>query len=215
MNLFRRVIFILAVIFLGALFIWPMWQITLIAPQYPNGVTMYIWINKLGGDTPSTLQNINILNHYIGMKYIEPDTIPELKYFKYVIMAMIGLGLLMALWGKRTGFIIWTAILIILCGFGVYDFYLWLYDYGHNLSETAPIKIPGMVYQPPLFGQKYLLNFLAKSYPYTGGWFVAGSIILGILASWFPFKKKTNERTGDNHLDGMGMARMHSETTAH
>ena len=43
--------------------------------------------------TRHPLQNVNILNHYVGMKYIEPDAIPELTYFPYVIIAMACLGL--------------------------------------------------------------------------------------------------------------------------
>ena len=180
----------LAAIALLALFIFPMWKITLIAPQYPQGVTLHIWINKLGGDSPSTLQNINILNHYIGMKYIEPETIPELKYFQYVVLVMVALGLLVAASGKRQLFLVWTLLLLVLCVAGIYDFYLWEYDYGHNLSSTAPIKIPDMVYQPPLIGEKYLLNFLAKSYPHVGGWFVGLSLVLGGVAFLVSKKRK-------------------------
>lgn len=42
---------------------------------------MYIWINKIGGENLVILQNINILNYYVGMKYIELEFILELKYF--------------------------------------------------------------------------------------------------------------------------------------
>ena len=186
------ILFLIAVVFLLALFFFPMWKIVLIAPQYPDGVTLYIWIDKLGGESPSTLQNINILNHYIGMKSIEPDSIPELRFMKYVVMGLIALGIAIGLIGKHRGYLLWTILLVIVCAVGMYDFYLWEYDYGHNLSPTAPIKIPGMVYQPPLIGQKYLLNFLAKSYPHIGGWFVCGSIVLGFLAFWIGNKKARN-----------------------
>ena len=185
-----KIVMALAALMLLALFLFPMWKITLIAPQYPKGVTMHIWINKLGGDSPSTLQNINILNHYIGMKYIEPETIPELKYFQYIVIAMVLLGLLAAASGRYRWYLAWGLLLIVLCALGIYDFYLWEYDYGHNLSPNAPIKIPGMVYQPPLFGEKYLLNFLAKSYPHTGGYFVMLSIVFSFLAVYLAKKAK-------------------------
>ena len=58
------------------MFVAPLWKITLEAPQYPKGLGMFIWINKITGTEPSTLQNINIMNHYIGMKAIETDSIP-------------------------------------------------------------------------------------------------------------------------------------------
>ncbi len=173
---------LIAALLLLLLFVFPMWRITLTAPQYPEGISMYIWINKITGDTEFTLQNINILNHYIGMKYIVPKSIPELTYFPYFVVAMTVIGLIFALIKNRKLYLVWLIIMIILGAMGIYDFYLWEYDYGHNLSDTAPIKIPGMVYQPPLLGSKMLLNFKADSYPYWGGLFVFISFVLSALA---------------------------------
>ena len=155
---------------------------------------MYIWINKIGGDTPATLQNINILNHYIGMKYIEPDSIKELKYFPYIILAMSFLAFLAAFINKRGLFLAWGILMLILAGLGLYDFYLWEYDYGHNLSDTAPIKVPGASFQPPLIGTKLILNFIAKSLPHTGGYFAMASIALAFVSWWLKSKFKKNEK---------------------
>ena len=69
-------------------FLFPLWSISLEAPQFPEGINMYIWVNQITGDTESTLQNMNILNHYIGMQKIEPDSIPELQYFPYIVVFM-------------------------------------------------------------------------------------------------------------------------------
>ncbi len=132
---------------------------------------MYIWIDNITGEKPHDLQNINGLNHYIGMKKIVPDSIPELKIMPWFIGFMIAFGLIGAASGKR--FMMWSWIVIFVVGavVGLVDFYLWEYDYGHNLdSETAIIKIPGMNYQPPLIGSKKLLNFTASSWPALGGW---------------------------------------------
>ena len=57
---------------------------------------MHIYINKIGGKDPGTLQNINILNHYIGMKKIEPDSIPELKYFPKIVWVFAILAVIFA-----------------------------------------------------------------------------------------------------------------------
>ena len=153
---------ILAIICLGTLFLFPMWKIQLFAPQYPDGVEMHIWINKIGGENPATLQNINILNHYVGMKYIEPESIPELKYFQFVIVGVMALGLLLSIVDRPWGYLSWLILFVVLCALGLYDFYLWEYDYGHNLSDNAPIKIPGASFQPPLIGSKMILNFVTQ-----------------------------------------------------
>lgn len=191
MKHLHRIIMAVAALLLFLVFIFPIWQITLIAPQYPDGVTLYIWINKLSGSEPGTLQNINILNHYVGMKMIEPDSIPELKYFPKVIYAVMALGLVFALIGKRWLYFVWSLILGVLGILGLYDFYLWEYDYGHNLSPTAPIKVPGMAYQPPLFGEKMLLNFTAQSYPQGATYVFALAILLGYLAFRYGKRKES------------------------
>lgn len=174
---------VIAALWLIVIFFFPIWQITLIAPQYPDGISMYIWINKITGDGPGTLQNINILNHYVGMKAIVPDSIPELSYFQWVIGCMGMLGLIFAWIGNRKLFLIWVIVMLVLGALGIYDFYLWEYDYGHDLSPTAPIKVPGMAYQPPLFGKKILLNFTAYSYPSWGSLFFGLALVTGLVAS--------------------------------
>jgi len=175
---------ITAVLALCSLYFFPLWKVTLIAPQYPDGVSMHIYINKIGGDTPGTLQNINILNHYIGMAKIEPESIPELTYFPYVVAALAFMGLLAALVNKPWLYLTWFLIFLTLGILGIYDFYLWTYDYGHNLDPNAPIQVPGQTYQPPLIGSKMLLNFKSTSWPGVGGTGMGIAIFLSFLA-WF------------------------------
>ncbi|NJC26977.1 hypothetical protein [Neolewinella antarctica] len=177
----------LGLLLLLGVFLFPIWQITLEAAQFPGGLRLNIWINRFSGDEGGgdIIKNINILNHYIGMQYIEPDSIPELQYFPYVIWAMFGLGVVSMVIDRRWAYFTWSGIMIVLCLLGVYDFYLWLYDYGHNLDPMAPIKIEGMVYMPPLFGEKDLLNFYVKSYPRLGTILVAVSMVLSFVAGWF------------------------------
>lgn len=180
-----RIFMVLASIVMVLVFFFPIWRITLIAPQYPTGITMYIWIHQITGESTGTLQNINILNHYVGMKMIVPDSIPELQYFKFVTGLVMLLGLVAAILNKKWIYLAWVMLVLILGILAVYDFYLWEYDYGHNLSPTAPIKVPGMAYQPPLFGKKMLLNFEAYSYPFWGSAFIGLSIVFAFLAYWF------------------------------
>lgn len=185
-----RIKFILAGAFLSLLFILPLWRISLIAPQYPNGVHMWIYINKIGGSEPGTLQNVNILNHYIGMKFIEPDSIPELVYFPYIVGLFIVFALIAAFLDKKWVYFSWIALLVIGCVLAMYDFYLWEYDYGHNLDPHAIMKFEGESFQPPLFGNKKLLNFVAKSYPHWGGYALIMSLLLGAWGTLSSFKRK-------------------------
>ncbi len=183
----RILVAVASLLMVSAYFV-PLWQILMWAPQYPEGLEMDIWINTISGD----VKIISALNHYIGMKHIEVEMFPEFQYMIYIVGFLIGFGLLAALINKR--FMLWSFTLL-LVGTGIaalVDFYLWGYDYGHNLDPTAAINIPGMTYQPPLIGTKILLNFTAFSGPDIGGWLfvVAAVMIIGTLV----FEIKTNKK---------------------
>lgn len=185
-----RILIAAAAIMLIALYFVPIWKINIDAPQFPDEVSMYIYINEIGGNEPNTLANINILNHYIGMQPIEPDEIPELEYMPYILGFLIAFGLTAAVINKRWLAITWAALLLVAGGLGMYDFYLWEYDYGHNLDPMAPIKVPGMSYQPPLIGTKVMLNITATSLPHIGGWLAVGSVVTIAIALFNEFKLK-------------------------
>jgi copper chaperone NosL len=174
-----RILIAAASLLMITAFFVPIWQIQMWAPQYPEWLHMKIWINNLSGD----IEIINGLNHYIGMKYIRVEMFPEFKIMPWILAGIIAFGIIAALIGRK--WIGWAfLIILVLAGIaGMLDFYLWGYDYGHNLDPTAAIKVPGMSYQPPLIGTKELLNFIAYSAPDIGGWLmaVAGVMVIGAL----------------------------------
>jgi len=179
---------ILAALLPLALFLFPIWNITLQAPQYPDDIGMDIWITHIEGHRENDLQNINIMNHYVGMKEI-PEHLPEFEFFPYIVAGMSLLGVLFAFIGNNKLFLAWFILFVILGILGMYDFYLWEYDYGHDLNPQAAIKIPGQGYQPPLIGAKQILNFRAISLPMTGAYFLFGGILLS-LAAFFKGRKQ-------------------------
>jgi hypothetical protein len=166
----------LALALVACLFL-PLWRVALLAPQYPEGLGFYIWANRMSGD----LQSINGLNHYIGMKQIVPESIPELRLMPWALGGLIVAGLGAAAWGRRKALVTWVSILGIGALAGLADFWRWGYDYGHDLDPTAAIKIPGMSYQPPVLGSKQLLNFHATSLPAVGGWIAFGVLAVGLV----------------------------------
>lgn len=182
----RIIIFVCALAMIPANFL-SVWQIQLEAPQYPEGLKMEIWSHKIAGD----FDKINGLNHYIGMAEIKQENFPEFKVMPWLIWLFVALGILTALVGKR--FLLWIYVIILSASgaWGIYDFWNWEYQYGHNLNPHAAIKIPGMAYQPPLIGWKQLLNFLAGSFPDIGGWLVIGSAVIIVMVLFYEqFRKK-------------------------
>lgn len=193
MNTKSRIMVAVAALMLILTFFFPLWTIDLNAPQYPEGLGIRIWLDQISGMKPNDLQSINGLNHYIGMKVIDPESIPELKIMPYIIVFMIVFGLLNAYMKNRKLIYIWLILFIILGVIGMYDFYMWEYDYGHQLNPDAPIKVPGMTYQPPLIGSKQLLNISAVSLPSTAAIVIFISILLNIAALYVDTKGKKHE----------------------
>jgi len=190
-----KILIIIGALMIMLTFVFPLWYIDLEAPQYPEGIGLEIWINQIVGQNPHDLANINGLNHYIGMKEIEPESIPELKIMPYLMIFMMLFGIMAAILGKRPIVYTWILLFIIMAVVGMYDFYMWEYDYGHNLNPQAAIKIPGMAYQPPLIGSKMLLNFNAISMPHIATYILVCTVVLAAIALIIDskVKKKRNE----------------------
>lgn len=184
-----RMLFILGGISLFAILFFPLWQIQLSAPQYPEGLVLLIFPNKLGGN----VDIINGLNHYIGMRSIHAADFYEFTILPYIICFFSLLFIITGIIGKRK--LMNLSFILFVC-FGIIamaDFWKWEFNYGHTLNPDAAIIVPGMSYQPPLIGFKQLLNFGAYSIPDTGGWiFVAVGIILlfVVCRQWYAQRSK-------------------------
>lgn len=157
------------VLILIPVYFTPLWYIHLSAPQYRDGLSMNIYINKITGGSEHDLKNINLLNHYVGMKEINADSFPEFDIMPYILAFLITGGVLTFFYNKRfmvyLGVLTFAAVAIA----GIIDFGTWLHDYGTDLSPDAPLKIPGLTFEPPLIACKAMMNFYTCSWPHIGG----------------------------------------------
>ena len=181
-----KLLMIIGSLLLLGLFVFPLWNITLEAPQYPTPLGMDIHINKFTDTHEFDIKNINLMNHYVGMQYI-PETISEFKIFPWVIGIMVALGVVFGFFGNHKLFLTWFIIMSLFGIAGMYDFYLWEYDYGHNLDPKAIMNFKNsdgsvMGFQPPLFGSKDILNFKAHSYPRLGAYLMFLGMSLTVIA---------------------------------
>lgn len=194
------IIMIIGSALLLGLFVFPLWSIELEAPQYPNGIGMNIHLDGLQGKEKHDLQNIDGLNHYIGMsKLPKPEDMWEFSVFPKVIGGMAALGIIIGLLGLFKGispkwFLGWLVLMCILGILGMYDFNAWMVDYGTNLDPKAIMKMTDadgnpLSYKPPLFGTRHILNFVAKSYPHTGAYMMGFGMFLTFVAYWLGNKK--------------------------
>lgn len=175
------------------LFVFPMWNIRLGAPQYPEPLGIDIHVNGLRGESEFDIQNIDGLNHYIGMKVLpKSDEMWEFSVFPKVVGVMAAIGIIIGVLGflekvPPVFFLGWFIVIGILGALGIYDFNLWLIDYGSDLDPNAILKLVNpdgtpMKYNPPLLGHKKLLNFDAYSYPRAGGILLGVGMFLSLVS---------------------------------
>ncbi len=192
---------IIGSLLLLGLFKFPLWNIQLEAPQYPDPLGMDIFIQGIEGEEEFDIQNIDGLNHYIGMRTIpKPEDMWEFEVFPIVISSMVALGVLIGLlvfFDKVSYKLIlgWFVLMSVLGVLGMYDFNDWMTDYGSNLDPNAIMKLTNpdgtpMTYSPPLLGHEKMLNFDVTSLPETGAWMMFAGMMLTVVAFFVGWKSR-------------------------
>ncbi|MBS1602809.1 MAG: hypothetical protein JST42_09090, partial [Bacteroidetes bacterium] len=126
---FRGVIVLLSMAMIAVLYL-PIWRIELSAPQYPEGLKLQIFANRIGGD----VDVVNGLNHYIGMHTLHTRDFVEFVVLPFIIGGFAMIGFLVALINRRAAFYGWVALFVLIAFTSMIDFYRWEYNYGHNLN---------------------------------------------------------------------------------
>lgn len=182
------ILLIVAAVFAFASAFTPVWRIDLTAPQYPEGMVLYIGGTEgvSGGDEGNDLYKINELNHYVGMAQIHPGDFWEFTALPIILCSFGILFAIVAIIKNKKLSIVSLVLFGIFGVLGFVDFFHWTYVYGHNLSPDAPIKVPGMSYQPPIIGEKQLLSFDALSQPDLGGYLL---VVSGLLLAFVVLKE--------------------------
>ena len=187
-QLWSRWVLGLAVIPLLVSFAFPLWNIRMLAPQYPNGLQLDIYAHTIvGGNQGNDLNEINTLNHYIGMRKLERADFTDLDWIPFAIGALALLALRVAAIGDVRSLIDLSALTVYFLGFSAARFAFQLYTYGHQLDPSAPIDMPP--FMPPFFGTRQIANFTTSSYP-RGATFLLGLFALLVcgLALWHAWR---------------------------
>lgn len=170
-----RVALALAVVPLALTFTQPLWSISMWAPQYPNGLTLDIYAHTIdSGNEGRDLHEINVLNHYIGMRKIDRGELSDLDWIPFAIGALTLLALRVAAIGDVRALIDLSVLLVYFSLFSLGRFAFKLYTYGHNLDPQAPMTVEP--FTPAILGTKQIANFTTASYP---GW---GTALVGAFA---------------------------------
>jgi hypothetical protein len=181
-----RALLVAASLLLGAIYLFPLWRLTMFAPQYPDGLRMAIYSYKLeGGNGGQDIREINLLNHYIGMRDLAAEDFNEFKWMPFVVGALGLLFLRAAVHGTIAHLVDVIVLYLYFAAFSLWSFAYKLYSYGHTLDPSAAVKVDP--FMPPMFGFKQLANFEVYSYPAAASYALGGAALaLGIacLLAW-------------------------------
>ncbi len=189
LNLTSRLLLLAAAAAIAAALFFPLWKMHLVAPQYSDGLDLYIFPYKIqgGGLNGQHLVEINGLNHYIGMKPIEQADFLEMRWMPFVFGLIILLILRSVVFGEMSNVVDLFALYSYFGTFSIASFWYRLYTYGHNLDPHAPVRIKP--FTPLLIGVKQIANFREASFPMAGAYLLCLSVLLIVLAGWFSRKE--------------------------
>jgi len=177
---------VLAALLVIPVYLFPLWQLTMFAPQYPQGLRLNIYSYKLdGGNGGQDVKEVNVLNHYIGMKELTTEAFTEFKWIPFVVGALALLFLRSAVHGQMHTLVDAAVMYLYFTLFSLWSFAYKLYSYGHNLDEKAAVKVAP--FMPPMFGYRKIANFEVYSYPGPASYALGGVLLLllgALLVSW-------------------------------
>ena len=188
----NRYLVILIAALMAMVYFLPVWKIKMGGNQFPEPLVIKIWVDRITGATDYDLYTINDFNHYVGMKKIYPDSIPELKIMPYILAFMI-FGAVITIFHRRLYMVYLGLINLILVGIaGMYDFYRWLHNFGTDMDTSAPLYSKDVDFQPPMIACKKILNVTTCSWPHIGAWILIAS--LAILVYIIYSERKSHEK---------------------
>ncbi len=190
LNLPSRLLLVLAAASVAAAVFFPLWKMELRAPQYAEGLELFIYPWKIegGGLNGNDLREINNLNHYIGMKPIEQADFAEMQVMPFMFGVFILLALRAAVFGVMGAVVDLFMLAAYFGAFSIGTFYYRLHSYGHNLDPRAPMEIEP--FTPLLLGTQKIANFTQSSYPQWGACLLWIFMALLLLAIWLSRKEQ-------------------------
>ncbi|HSM55467.1 MAG TPA: hypothetical protein VK879_04860 [Candidatus Sulfomarinibacteraceae bacterium] len=170
----------LAALFLLISIFLPYWKMTLMAPQYPGGLEVEVYVNRLTGD----VAEVDGLNHYIGMRPLDEAAQLE-RSVSIAAITVLSLLLLAAIF-IHTKWVTLLALPALLMPYlFLADMYFWMRNFGMNLDPTAPLSGAIEPFVPPIWGEGVVGQFRTIATFQPGLWLAFASGLLIIAGLYF------------------------------
>jgi len=167
-----------ALLLLVSIFL-PYWQLTLFAPQYPGGLEVEAYVNRLSGD----VAEIDGLNHYIGMRPLGEAAVLE-RTLSVVMIAGVALLTLAAIVVHTPWALALSLPALAYPAVFLADLYFWLRNFGTNLDPRAPLSNAVDPFVPPVLGWGHVGQFKTLALPGAGLYLALGAsalIVAGLV----------------------------------
>lgn len=178
--LLPTVLFLLAALLLLVSIFLPYWTLTLNAPQYPAGLSVDAFLNRVEGD----VNEIDGLNHYIGMRPLAEAAQFE-RSISIIGVAVLVLLVLAAVFVHSR----WAALLalpaLLFPLIFLADLQFWLANFGQNLDPSAALSSSIDPFIPPALGTGHIAQFSTTAAPAIGLWLAIVASILILIGLYF------------------------------
>jgi hypothetical protein len=151
----------------------PYWEMDLHAPQYPKGLHVTAYVNRLTGD----VFEIDGLNHYIGMRPLDEAAQFE-KSVSVIGIVSVSLLILAAIFVHSKWVVLLTLPAILMPVLFLADLQWWLAKFGTDLDPAAPLSSAIEPFVPSVLGRGVIAQFETVAVPGLG-------LYLAMLASIF------------------------------
>jgi copper chaperone NosL len=178
--LIPTLLFVAAAVLLIVSIFQPYWRLTLHAPQYPKGLAVQAYLNRLEGD----VREIDGLNHYIGMRPLNEAAQFE-RSISIIGVAAVALLILAAIFVHTK----WAALLalpaLLFPAIFLVDLQYWLANFGQNLDPHAPLSSSVKPFVPPVLFEGQIAQFRTVAMPEIGLWLAVAASVLIMVALFF------------------------------
>jgi hypothetical protein len=155
-----------------------------------------------GGRNGQDVKEINVLNHYIGMRDLVNENFTEFKWMPFAIGILALIALRAAVHGTMSSLIDAVVLFMYFGAFSLWSFGHKLYEYGHNLAPGAPVTVAP--FTPPLFGYSQIANFEVYSYPRAGTYVMLAAGVALLLALGLAWRAGTRTAAAGQRLAPAG-----------
>ena len=158
----------------------PYWTLQLSAPQFPDGLQISAYVNRLEGD----VVELEGLNHYVGLGSFEDGAVLERSLAVGAIVVLGGLLAAAIAFHSRWVVVFVLPALVFPLAF-IADLQWWLWRYGHSLDPAAPFAAAVGEFTPPIFGSAEIAQFDTLALPGWGFLLALTASILTAVGLWY------------------------------